>query len=74
MAQEFDNSYVGFIRRQSDATRSALLALPFPEALQRRFDTQAAESLAEQARIEAADTMPFEEFRRHYVAPDRMKV
>ncbi|MGQ3054026.1 MAG: glutamate--cysteine ligase, partial [Roseateles sp.] len=74
MAQDFDDSYVGFIRRQSDATRAALLALPFPEPLQKRFDRLAADSLAQQARIEAADTMPFEEFRRHYVAPERMAV
>ena len=74
MAQEFDNSYVGFIRRQSDTTRTALLTLPYPDELQRRFDAQAAQSLAEQARIEAADTLDFETFRRHYVAPERMAV
>jgi glutamate--cysteine ligase len=74
MAQDFDDSHVGFMRRQSDATRAALLALPYPEALQQRFAAEAAESLAAQARIEAADTLPFEEFRRFYVAPDRMKV
>ncbi|MDR7270451.1 glutamate--cysteine ligase [Pelomonas saccharophila] len=74
MAQDFDDSYVGFIRRQSDATRAALLAMPFTDELQRRFEKLAAESLAEQARIEAADTMDFEEFRRFYVAPERMAV
>jgi glutamate--cysteine ligase len=74
MAQDFDDSYVGFTRRQSDATRAALLALPFSDELQRRFEKMAAESLAEQARIEAADTLDFEEFRRFYVAPERMAV
>lgn len=74
MAQDFDDSYVGFTRRQSDATRTALLALPYPPALRDRFAALAAESLAEQARIEAADTLPFEEFRQFYVAPERMKV
>jgi len=74
MAQDFDDSYVGFMRRQSDATRAALLDLPYPDALQQRFAAEAAESLAAQARIEAADTLPFEEFRRFYVAPDRMKI
>jgi glutamate--cysteine ligase len=74
MAQDFGNSHVGFIRRQSDAARSTLLALPFPEPLQRRFEKMAADSLAEQARIEAADALPFEEFRRQYVAPERMEV
>ncbi|RZL36544.1 MAG: glutamate--cysteine ligase, partial [Rubrivivax sp.] len=74
MAQDFDDSHIGFIRRQSDATRATLLALPFPEALQLRFEKMAAQSLAEQARIEAADTLDFEAFRRFYVAPERMAV
>ena len=34
----------------------------------------AADSLAEQARIEAADTLDFEAFRRFYVAPERLAV
>ncbi|WP_458232858.1 glutamate--cysteine ligase [Roseateles sp. P5_E8] len=74
MDQDFDDSHVGFIRRQSDATRAQLLALPFSEALQQRFEKMAADSLAEQARIEAADTLDFEAFRRFYVAPERMAV
>lgn len=74
MAQDFGNSHVGFIRHQSDATRAALLARPFPAALQQRFEAMAAESLAEQARIERADTLDFETFRRFYVAPERMAV
>ncbi|MFT7722588.1 MAG: glutamate--cysteine ligase [Roseateles sp.] len=74
MARDFHDSHVAFIRHRSDAARAALLALPFPDALQRRFERLAADSRAEQARIEAADTLPFEEFRRHYVAPERMAV
>ena len=74
MQQGFGSSYVGFIRHQSDLARNTILALPFPEALQRHFEKLAATSLAEQARIEAADTMDFETFRRHYVAPERMMV
>ena len=74
MHEEFGDSYVGFIRHRSDATREALLSQDFPPSLQQRFKSLAAESLAEQARIEAADTMDFESFRRHYVAPERMAV
>jgi glutamate--cysteine ligase len=74
MAQDFGNSYTGFVRQQSDATRAALLALPFPQALQLRFEKMASDSLAAQAGIEAADTLSFEDFRRQYVAPERMKV
>ncbi|MFG6412431.1 glutamate--cysteine ligase [Roseateles sp. DC23W] len=74
MAQDFDDSHVGFVRHQSDANRNALLVLPFPPELQQRFEKMSADSLAEQARIEAADTLPFEDFRRQYVAPARMEV
>lgn len=77
MRRDFGSSHFDFIRHQSDVTREALLALPFPDALQRRFEAQAADSLAGQARIEAADVdarQSFEEFRRHYVAPERMKL
>ena len=74
MREGFDNSYVGFVRHQSDLTREALLGLPYPAALQQRFEQMAAQSLAEQARIEAADTLDFETFRRHYVSPERMAV
>ncbi|MFX5785027.1 hypothetical protein ABTE36_21295, partial [Acinetobacter baumannii] len=52
MAQDCGDSSVGLIRSQSDSARSALLALPYPEGLQQRFARLAAESLAEQARIE----------------------
>ena len=72
MAQDFDDSHIAFLRHQSDLTRTALLALPYPDALHAHFARQAAESLAEQARIEAADTLPFEAFRQGYVAPARM--
>lgn len=74
MAQEFDNSYVAFIRHQSEQTRQGLLNLPYPEALAQRAQAQAQASLASQARIEAADTLSFEEYRQQYLSPQRMKV
>jgi glutamate--cysteine ligase len=33
----------------------------------------ALESLAEQQRIEAADTLPFEQYRQAYLSPDRLQ-
>jgi hypothetical protein len=38
-----------------------------------RFESMAAESLQEQRRIEAADTMPFEVYRQRYLSPDRLR-
>jgi len=74
MAERFDNSYVGFVRQQSEATRALLLDLPYSAELAQRFAEQAAASLAEQARIEQADTLPFEAYRQQYLAPERMEV
>ena len=74
MRQEFDNSYVAFLREQSEQTRQTLLAMPYSAELAARFEAQAADSLAEQARIEAADVLDFEAYRQQYLAPERMAV
>ena len=72
MTQDFDDSFVRFMGAQSAATRERLLALPYADALQARFEAQAAESVQRQAEIEAADTMPFEIYRQQYLAPHRL--
>jgi glutamate--cysteine ligase len=45
-----------------------------PADVRTRLERQARESMVEQQRIEAADTVPFEEFRRQYVSPQRLVV
>ena len=72
MADDFDNSYVRFTRAQSVQTRNMLLGLPWTPALQQQFEALARESVLEQQRIEAADTMPFEIYRQQYLAPHRL--
>jgi glutamate--cysteine ligase len=72
MQKDFDNSYVRFMRAQSQQTRNALLSLPWTPALQLHFEAMAAASVQEQQRIEAADTMPFEIYRQQYLAPERL--
>ena len=72
MRGEHDDSYIAFARARSHATRTHILALPFTDELRARFEAEARESLAEQARIEAADTMPFEIYRQQYLAPERL--
>ena len=72
MADDFDNSYVRFTRAQSVQTRNTLLGLPWTPALQQQFEALARESVQEQRRIEAADTMPFEIYRQQYLAPHRL--
>ena len=65
-------SFVGFARERSRAAREALVALPYPVAEQARFAALAAESTEAQKAIEAADAMPFEQYRAYYVSPDRL--
>ncbi|MFS2168256.1 glutamate--cysteine ligase, partial [Variovorax sp. Varisp62] len=72
--KDHGNSFIGFVRAQSEQTRATLLGLPFPAAQQAEFEQMTAESLQEQKRIEAADTMPFEIYREQYVSPARLGV
>lgn len=72
MVRDFEDSFVRFVRAQSQSTRAALLALPYGPELQARFEAQASESLTKQAAIEAADTLPFEQYRIQYLAPGRL--
>ncbi len=72
MRKDFDSSYVGFVRAQSQQTRNLMLGLPWSDAQEQRFEAMAAESMAAQQRIEAADTMPFEIYRQQYLSPHRL--
>jgi len=72
--EDFDGSYVGFTRAQSVQTKNKLLAMPFPPEMAARFAALAAASVAEQKRIEEADTMPFEIYRQAYLSTDRLGI
>jgi len=64
--------YTAFVHDRSLQAQQALLALPWSQEQQARFEREAAQSVAEQVAIEAADTMPFEAFRQDYVSADRL--
>ncbi|MDQ6881070.1 MAG: glutamate--cysteine ligase [Pseudomonadota bacterium] len=72
MQQDFDNSFLRFTRAQSEQTRTKLLALPFGAAQHARYSALSAQSLQDEAAIEAADTMPFELYRQQYTAAERL--
>ena len=72
MAEHHDNSFVGFVRERSVQTQAALLGQPWRSEQQAHFAAMAAQSLQDQAQIEAADSMPFEIFRQEYVSPKRL--
>jgi len=68
MVQGHANSFESFARQQSIAARDALLALPWTDDQQARYLAMADESIAAQKAIEAADTLPFEEWREQYMS------
>ena len=70
MAKNFGKSYVAFALDYSERHRRTLLELPLAEAVQARFTRLAEDSLAARQRMEAADTMAFEAYRRQYLSKD----
>ena len=65
---EHRHSFEAFARQQSVQARDALLALPWTTEQQARYLAMADASIAAQKAIEAADTLPFEEWREQYMA------
>jgi glutamate--cysteine ligase len=72
MQREHGNSFIAFARQRSLQTRAALSSLPLAPAAQARFGQLAAQSVAEQTRIEAMDRIPFEDYRLEYTSPARL--
>jgi glutamate--cysteine ligase len=72
MAREQDNSFAAFTLAQSELTKAKLLKLPYTGGLHARMEAVARQSLADQAAVEAADTMPFEQYRQQYISPVRL--
>ncbi len=65
-----DKSNIAFALAQSKRHRRTLEDLPLPEEVAARYARMAEESLAAQHRIEAADSIPFETYRRQYLSSD----
>jgi glutamate--cysteine ligase len=74
MQRKHASSYTEFVREISARHRDTLKAKAFPVLEQERFARLAAESLEEQKRIEASDALPFEEYRKKYLAVERLGV
>jgi glutamate--cysteine ligase len=68
----FDNSHLDFALAYSLRHRREILALPLSDSTAGRLQRMADESLAVQRTIEAADSVPFEVYRRQYLAQDLM--
>jgi glutamate--cysteine ligase len=72
MQERYEGSYFRFALDQSLQHRRTLQAAPYPAGVAERFATLAAESIDEQRAIEAADRIPFEEYRQRYLAPEQL--
>jgi glutamate--cysteine ligase len=72
MAEDFDESYIDFVRAQSARTREQLLALGLPDALRQQFEAASAASVQAQRQTEAGDSLPFEQYRLQYLQPERL--
>lgn len=72
MARDHSNSFAGFTLSQSEQAKAKLLRLPFAGSLQARMEALARQSIEDQKAVEAADTMPFEQYRQQYVSPERL--
>jgi glutamate--cysteine ligase len=70
--RDHGDNFIAFAVERSLNTRAALRALPLAPELLARFEHLAAESVREQKRIEQADSMPFEIYRREYTSPARL--
>ncbi len=68
MVHKHAGCYAGFVLAQSEQHARELAGMPLPDTVRRRYARIAQRSLAEQRAIEAADVLPFEEFRQKYVS------
>ena len=65
-----DKSYVAFALAQSLRHRRTLQDLPLPAEVKARYARMAEDSLEAQRKMEAADRVPFETYRRQYLSKD----
>ena len=69
---DYEGSFVAFVRAQSQKTRQTMLDMPMTEADAADWAAQSAQSLQDQAAIEAADSMPFDIYLQEYLSPKRL--
>ncbi len=69
---EYEGSFGAFVNARSVRLKSDTLAAPYAAETRRRFDAMADASWIAQAKIEAADTVPFDEYLKSYLNPNRL--
>ena len=73
MQADHGGSHCRFVQQRSQRARQAVGALPYPDTLEAWARHVARTSLEAQHQLEASDTLPFEEFRRRYLAPEQLR-
>jgi glutamate--cysteine ligase len=73
MATQSGSGFVQFIGERSEATRRALLKLPWSHAEDTRFRAVSDSSLREQHAFDASDEIPFEVFRQQYLSSEQLQ-
>ncbi|GAB2822203.1 glutamate--cysteine ligase [Comamonas piscis] len=74
VSEQFGTSFKAFGSAQSEWAREQTLARPWSEALTAKYQDLAAKSIQAQKDMEAADTVPFEEWRQCYMSPEHLVV
>ncbi|MEJ5030182.1 glutamate--cysteine ligase [Comamonas sp. MYb69] len=74
VSEQFGTSFKAFGAAQSQWAREQTLARPWSDALTAKYQQRAAESIKAQKDMEAADTVPFEEWRQCYMSPEHLVV
>ncbi len=72
MQRDFNGSFVAFVRAQSERLKRDTLASAVSADKAERFKMLAEASWADQNKIEAADTMPFDIYLKTYLDPKRL--
>jgi glutamate--cysteine ligase len=71
--RDHGGSYTSFVLARSLAHAAALRNAPLAADVERCYARMAAQSIEAQREIEAADTVPFETYRRQYLAFERLR-
>jgi glutamate--cysteine ligase len=67
-------SFLEFVLAQARSTELAMLQSELAPQQILHFQSQAEQSLSEQLKIEAADTLPFDVYLQEYLSPRRLLV
>ena len=72
MAQDFGGSFAAFAKSRSAQVKSQELAVPLEAHALAHFEQLAEASRQQQRAIEAADTLPFDQYLAQYLSPERL--